>query len=209
MFQPRVVDIYSLTTIQSDTFERAKAAGVWGIIHKASEGNTYKDPKYAQRRKMVEDAGLLWGAYHFNYGNDVKQQVDNFLDSAQPDANTLVVLDFEDHKVNMDIQYAVAFMRSVEDKLGRSCAIYSGNRLKTYIGQLGQDDFAYITQKKLWLAQYGPKAQLPKGFDKYFLWQYSGDGIGPMPHTVDGFGPGQDMNVYDGTQEQLAQQWVD
>lgn len=208
MKTPRVIDIYHLTSCNAESFKRAKAAGLWGVIHKASQG-TRPDPKYALRRKWALDAGLLWGGYHFNDGDDYKAQADSFVRSLDPDGTTLAVLDYEIYKRNMDITSCVKFMRIVEDKLGKSCAIYSGDALKSNISKLGKDDFKYITGKRLWLAQYGPTAKLPRGFDKYFLWQYTGDGIGQEPHTIDGFGPGQDMNVYNGTFEDLSTEWCD
>ena len=113
----------------------------------------------------------------------------------------------------MSVHEAVSFMKLVEDKTGRSCAIYSGNRLKETIGQLGKDEFQYITSRKLWLCQYGLKAKLPKGFDKYWLWQYTGDGVGPLPHYIDGItcsgNSGIDLNVYNGTFDQLKKEWVE
>jgi len=206
---PKVVDIYSLSKVQNDTFVRAKAAGILGVIHKATEGVSFTDKKYPQRRKMAQEAGLLWGAYHFNYGNDVKAQVKNFISWADPDENTLLVLDYEKAGTDMNIESAVAFMKEIEDRMGKSCAIYSGNRLKETLNYLPKQDQAYMASKKLWLAQYGPKATLPPGFKKYFLWQYTGDGIGPSPHTVDGFENGVDLSVYDGTDEQLLIDWID
>ena len=99
-------------------------------------------------------------------------------------------------------------MKLIEDKTGRSCAIYSGNRLKETIGQLGKDEFQFITARKLWICQYGPKVKLPKGYNDYWLWQYTGDGIGPMPHKVDGIQNNCDLNVYDGTLQQLTDEWT-
>ena len=43
----------------------AKAAGVRWLYHKATEGQTYKDPNYAKRRAEAAKAGLPFGAYHF------------------------------------------------------------------------------------------------------------------------------------------------
>lgn len=205
---PRVMDMYSLTRTQPDSFKKAKAAGLWGCIHKASEGSTWHDPKYRDRRAMAAEAGLLWGAYHFNLGDDYKTQAKNFITSAEPDEDTLLVLDFEDYvRGNMSVHNAVKFMKMVEDMCGRECAIYSGNRLKETISELSKSDFEYITSKRLWLCQYGPKPVVPKGFKKYWLWQYTGDGIGPLPHQIDGFNPGEDLNVYDGSFEQLKKEW--
>lgn len=90
----RVVDLYQGDTVSD--FDKAARAGVWGIIHKASTGATGWDRKYAERRQKAVAAGLLWGAYHWGTGIDVKRQVDNFLKRAAPDSNTLVALDYED-----------------------------------------------------------------------------------------------------------------
>lgn len=212
MMKPRVIDIYSLNKVVSDSFQRAAEAGIWACIHKATEGNTFKDKGYKTRRKLATDAGMLWGAYHFNLGNDVKAQVDNFLSHAEPDENTLVCLDFEDYrKGNMTIQSAIAFMKEVEDRTGKLCAIYSGNRLKETIQTVGAEDVKYISERKLWICQYGPRLIMPKGIDKdaWFLWQYTGDGVGPKPHTVPGFEDGIDLSVYNGeSKEEFATKWI-
>jgi GH25 family lysozyme M1 (1,4-beta-N-acetylmuramidase) len=214
---PRICDIYHGDNVEGKDcvigFTKAKNAGVWGIIHKATQGAEIVDSAYKRRRAAAEKVGLLWGAYHFNTGEKVRDQIDNFFKVAAPDKNTLMVLDFEDNKRSqMSIEEAVSFMKGVEDRLGRSCAIYSGNKLKESIDDLSSDEFDYIISKKLWLCQYGPKAKFPKGFKKYWLWQYTGDGIGPLPHYVPGItvpgGTGIDLNAYDGDLAQLQKEWV-
>lgn len=209
-FTPRVVDISHHNKVIDLT--ATAASGVWGVIHKSSQGRGYRDPDYAPRRKLAKAAGMLWGAYHFNDGSDVAAQVDWFLKCAQPDDSTLLVLDFEDNtKSNMTVQQAVAFLRLLEQKTGRKGAIYSGNRLKETIGKLSAADRKYLTSHRLWLCQYGPRAVLPKGFSRYWLWQYTGDGVGPPPHNVPGIVSGNrglDCNVYDGDRAQLASEWA-
>jgi lysozyme len=59
-------------------FKLAKEDGTVGIIHKATQGTKYKDPKYAERRKAAEDEGLLWGAYHFGVRGNGTDQADHF-----------------------------------------------------------------------------------------------------------------------------------
>src|SRR5258706_7209929 len=76
-------------------FQQAKAAGILGVIHKATQGLTYKDPMYLTNRQKALDAGLLWGAYHFGDGTDGTAQADFFLSVATPGPDTLVVFDFE------------------------------------------------------------------------------------------------------------------
>lgn len=206
---PRVVDISHHNTVTD--LRATAAAGIWGVIHKSSQGKGYRDPDYERRRGEARDAGLLWGAYHFNDGSDVAAQVDWFIKCAAPDASTLMVLDFEDNpKSNMSVQQAVKFLRLLEQKTGRKGAIYSGNRLKESIRQLPVADRDYLCQHRLWLCQYGPRAVLPAGFSKYWLWQYTGDGVGQPPHNIAGIKAGNagiDLNVYDGEREQLEAEW--
>lgn len=208
--QPRVVDISHHNTVRD--LRQTAAAGIWGVIHKATQGRAYADPDYALRRQAAKAAGLLWGAYHFNTGDVVRLQVDNFLTKAQPDDRTLLVLDYEDNRPSqMNIEQAVEFLRLLEEKTGRKAAIYSGNRVKETIGALSHDERAYLTSHRLWLCQYGPTPRLPPGWASWWLWQYTGDGIGPQPHNVPGIVAGNggiDLNTYIGTREQLEKEWA-
>jgi lysozyme len=204
----RVVDLSHHNDVRD--FGMVAAAGVWGIIHKATQGKAYADPDYAGRRALAGKAGLLWGAYHFNTGDDVKSQVRWFLDKANPDDKTLMVLDYEDNRLsNMNIEQALEFLRQIEALTGRKAAIYSGNRLKETIGELSVGDRAYIASHRLWLCQYGPVAHIPFPFQKWWLWQFTGDGVGPSPHSIPGIaGSGIDINTFTGTRDELAASWA-
>ena len=41
---------------------QAQAAGIVGVIHKATQGTAHVDPMYQVNRAKAQDAGLLWGA---------------------------------------------------------------------------------------------------------------------------------------------------
>lgn len=178
--------------------------GIRGVIHKASQGAGYKDPKYDTVRQMAKEAGLLWGAYHFGTGANVSAQVDNFIRSAAPDASILVALDYEDNADQMSLEQAKEFLRLLEARLGRKAVLYSGNTIK----QTMSVPDGYINSHQLWIAQYGPRVDLPPGWSSYFLWQITGDGVGPAPHDVPGIGTNLDLNVFDGTVEVLTAQWA-
>ncbi len=49
---------------------RAKAAGILGVIQKATQGTGYKDPTFDANREQAIQAGLLFGAYHFGTGDE-------------------------------------------------------------------------------------------------------------------------------------------
>lgn len=204
----RVVDLSHYNNVTS--FPAVAAAGVWGIIHKATQGVGYVDSRYALRRPVALAAKLLWGAYHFNTGDPISDQVKFFIDHAQPDVNTLMVLDYEDYRQsNMNINGAVEFLHLLEQQLGRKGALYSGNRVKETIGTLNATDKAYLCSHRLWLCQYGPKAILPSGWNNWWLWQFTGDGIGPTPHSVPGIQGSQlDINTFAGTPLQLSTSWA-
>src|SRR5260370_5799614 len=72
---------------------RAKAAGILGVIQKATQGTGYKDPTFDANREQAIQAGLLFGAYHFGTGDDGVAQAEHFLGVAKG-AKDLMVLDF-------------------------------------------------------------------------------------------------------------------
>jgi GH25 family lysozyme M1 (1,4-beta-N-acetylmuramidase) len=208
---PRVIDISHHNRVVLD-FEPAKAWGIWGVIHKCTQGDHYTDPEYAARRELANKSELLWAAYHFGDGSDVPAQVRNFLRSAGADKNTMLVLDFEDNRLsNMLLPQAQEFMDRIDQATGRACTIYSGNRLKEQLVLAEQKVVDFFAVHRLWLCQYGHWPKLPRGFGTYWLWQYTGDGVGPEPHNVPGIvagNDGLDINHYQGTQEQLTAEWA-
>lgn len=215
---PRVIDIshHNIGPLKGGAidFGAVAAAGIWGVICKASEGAGYGDPTYDARRAAIKAAGLLHGAYHFNTGEAVKAQVDRFFDEAEPDESTCMVLDFEKQNVvakgDMSVQQLVVFLHLIEARLGRKAKIYSGNRLRETIAKLGAEDRAYVTSHKLWYCQYNTVAnKLPAGFPHYWIWQFTGDGLGAPPHSIAGVkGAGIDLNTFDGTRDELAASWA-
>jgi lysozyme len=208
--QPRVVDLSHHNVVKD--FGAAAAAGIWGVIHKASQSTNYGDPEYAQRRIDAKAAGLLWGAYHFCTGDNVERQMDYFLSKANPDDQTLLALDYEDWRTSqMGIAQLIDACGYIEQKTGRAPVIYSGNTLKESIAGAGQHGAAFLGQHRLWIAQYGASVRLPFGFTDWWLWQYTGDGVGQPPHTVPGIVAGNgglDLNAYRGAQSELAAEWA-
>lgn len=203
-----VVDLYHLDNVTS--FTDAAAAGIWGVIHKATTGATGQDSAYASRRQPALDAGLLWGAYHFGTNANVAQQVQNFLTTAQPDAQTLVALDFEeDQGDQMTLSQARQFLTLIEEKLGRKAVLYSGSLIKE---GLGDTNDAFFGAHRLWLAQYGSNPSVQASWSTYWLWQYADGTDGLQPNQVNGI-PGDtdgniDCNTYPGANDQLIAEWA-
>jgi lysozyme len=194
----KVIDLSHWNAIPS-SLKPAAAAGVLGVIHKVTEGSGGVDDKYGARRWLANDAGLLWGGYHFLRPGDQRAHAQHFLEEAQPDARTLLAADHEDSRVSLG-ELGI-WLEEIERLAGRRPVIYSGHVLKD---QLGGDVDSVIngSRYRLWLAQYGDDYDLPPGWDEPWLWQWTQSG------TIDGVTPPTDLNDYQGTDEELAAEWT-
>jgi lysozyme len=198
---PKVIDLYHGDTVTS--FEEVYKAGIRGVIHKATEGQTILDRSYATRREQALDEGLLWGAYHFLRPGNMKAQAQRFLDVAQPSEATLIAVDHEDPKVSLHNLFD--FLTEVAAETGgREGIIYSGFLIKEQLGSKPTMVLPY----RLWLAQYSANPKWPSIWEKPFLWQYTGDGSGPEPHSIPGIHGNIDISSFDGSDEDLAKQWA-
>jgi lysozyme len=196
---PNVIDIYHGNTVND--FAALKVAGVLGVIHKCTQGANVVDPAYAARRKAATDAGLLWGAYTFNTGEPIILQIKNFISHAEPDANTLMCLDFEDNPHSqMSIAQARQFLTSFNAQMGRKAVLYSGNRIKDLLGV--QVDHVFGSHR-LWVPQYGPAAKTQASWaGNWWLWQYTDKGS--LPGTDGAI----DLSYYPKSAAQLAIDWA-
>jgi lysozyme len=186
-------------------FQRAKAAGIVGVIQKATQSTSFTDPTFASNRSSISEAGLLFGAYHFGVGGDGVEQADFFLNVVQPREQDILVLDFEANPQgpSMTLEEARAFVTHVNATTGRWPGLYSGHYLKELLGSANDP---VLTNCWLWLAQYGPTAVIPAAWTSWTMWQYTNGAAGPGPHTVDGIGA-CDRDTYNGDADDLAAFW--
>jgi len=200
----KVLDISHHNNVTS--WEQVKAAGIVGIIHKATEGTSYTDNQYLPRAKQALNAGLLWGAYHFANNSDVEAQVNQFLRVVGIDNETLYALDWEDEPngKTMSRDQAKRFLQLLEERTGRKGVVYSGNRAKE---ALGKDHDEYFGAHRLWLAQYGSTPQAQVSWDEIWLWQYSDGQVGPQPRGCPGVTGYVDTNSWDFSDDDLRAQW--
>lgn len=175
-------------------FRKFKAAGIVGIIHKATEGTLTVDNRFATRRQAAFEAGLLWGSYHFLKFGSIPQQAKHYIDTADPAPDNLVALD---HESTATLAEVTAFLKYVEIRLGRKAVLYSGATIKE---QLGTRVDPYLGSHRLWLAQYSPTAKVQASWSTYWLWQYSDEG------QVGGISP-IDVSTYQGSATALAAEW--
>ena len=185
--------------------QQAAASGIVGVIQKATQGQSFVDPTFANNRTKTLAAGLLFGAYHFGTGSDGIKQAQNFLAAVQPDANTLLVLDFEANPQgpSMTLVEARAFVTHVNAVTGRFPGLYAGHFLKELLGT--QTD-SVLANCWFWLAQYGPTPVVPPNWATWTMWQYTDGALGPEPHSVPGIGR-CDRDRFNGTEAQLRAHW--
>lgn len=211
-FQPAghlntVFDISHLNDSPKPDFATAKANGMMAVFHKATQYTDFTDDTYASRRIEATNAGLLWGAYHFGAGGDGVAQANFFLEKAQPDGQTLLVLDFERSTTGSETTMSVAeardFVNQIYAKTGKYPGIYGGSTLKDDL-QAAADPT--LSKCWLWIAQYGETVHLPNGWDTYTFWQYTDGTRGPGPVPVDGIGH-CDRDLFQGNEETLNAFW--
>jgi lysozyme len=190
-------------------FAQAKAAGLVGVIHKATQGTGFVDSRYAARKQAALDAGLLWGAYHFGTDANVPSQVDHFINTVNPDGSFFVALDFErndpDPQHSMQLADAKRFLDDFANKTGLSPTLYTGQYVFDTVGNHADPDLA---RHRVWWARYRSQPDLHPSWSEYFLWQYTDGTHGPLgPKQFPGVGP-CDCNHYDGTAAGLQAAWL-
>ncbi len=181
-------------------------AGVAAVIHKATEGRSYRDNQYHTRRQRARDAGLLWGSYHFSSSASPILQVENYLEYAEPANDELICLDYEPSSSGTNMSYGqmVEFVELVHATIGRYPAIYGGHLLREAVKDVTESVLSRCT---LWYARY---ASTPIGkpalWPDWALWQYTDGNNGMEPHSVAGVGF-CDRDTFNGTEAELRAAW--
>ena len=192
---------------------KVRATGQRFVFAKATEGDFYSDPTFDENWSGAKSAGLLRGAYHFFRCNvDAKKQATRFIDyvkSVSDNGELPPVLDLESNDGQTKdkiIARAKAWLDLVEEEFGKKPIIYSGQYfLQDYLSEAGGGPPKWAKDHSLWLAQYpnqytpGMMPSLPKGWFKWTFWQYSEKG------QVNGINANVDMNLFNGTLEELYQ----
>lgn len=195
MLKPAYIDLSHHNTIPQ-SLQATYASGIVGIVHKMTEGTSFVDPKVDARYFLAQDAGMLWGLYHFVRPGSMVDQAMFFVDKADElkvlDDNTMMCLDWEDKGVSADD--VLMFLTTVEELTNRSPVLYSGHVLK-------EDADTRLTDFRLWLAHYANAPVLPNGWSTWWGWQYTDQGecLGVTPPT--------DMNAFNGTRDELIASW--
>jgi len=181
-------------------FKQVKLSGVEKVVVRATMGFNTHDKMLITNANSVHAAGIPVLYYHFAYehgdkesASDATIQANYFLDTIKqlPVAEDLVI-DLEpkdaagnDTTFNQQ-QFALwlqTFLDVVEHATGKQMIIYTyADYLNRHL--LGNHSFG---KYRLWIANYhsptgtgtGYNPPLPKGWTKYYMWQYSQTGTVP------------------------------
>ncbi|WP_060628948.1 glycoside hydrolase family 25 protein [Paenibacillus peoriae] len=189
-------------------WSEVKTAGKEFALIKATQGKTYRDPKFLMNVRGARAVGVLIGAYHYfdaTTENDARTEAQN-LYIAIKDAGGVgffdlpLVLDYETNPGSLSktqiSSIAKSFLIEIERLTGRQAMLYSGN--------LFAENFdASLGTYPLWIARYSstPPWNVP-AWSEWTIWQFSDSG------TVPGINGNVDLNEYNGTLADLKAWWT-
>lgn len=177
-------------------FARVASDGIEFALIKATEGSSFKDPRFLPNYRAARRAGMTVGAYHFfRFDVDGKIQALNFINSiGRLSLDMPVAIDIEEWANPGDIPTDVILNRL--DQL-ISHLSDSGLRVMLYSNKNGHHRFlkGRSTSLPLWICSI---PESPSDID-WHIWQYTHRG------RVDGVKGSVDINVYNGS----AEEWND
>lgn len=194
------IDISHWNTVTD--WGKIKASGKEFCFIKATQGTTYIDPTYKDRKDKVRGAGMLLGAYHFADATDPIKEADHFVKNVgELREGEIVILDYETYALPNPSEWCLKWLQRVESKLGFKPLLY------TYHGLLTKYDWKAVSGANygLWAARYGLQTPFPNPLFKpstgswsfYAIWQFSSKG------SVPGIVGNVDLNTTDMTLETL------
>lgn len=162
------------------------------VFIRSSLGYGDKDEKLDINASGVAEAGIPVSYYHFAYPHDNAQNInEDAIKQANWFCDTIthlplaahLAIDLENFSTQKDTnlsqsnyaKWLKSFLDTVESRTGKRCMIYS---YADYLNRHLPDDHAFGAYN-LWIANYGDHPEgpaLPKGWTKYWAWQYSETG---------------------------------
>jgi lysozyme len=174
------------------TWPSVVAAGYAFAFIKATDGQDYVDPLFAQNWAGAKAAGLRRGAYHFFRAEDDPQiQAEWFWKTVGGVGELPMVVDVEESMGQPNstvISNLTSFLASLQQWTNQQPMIYTDSG---FWNGLGTNAFGSYP---LWVAEYGVAAPtLPSGWVLWDFWQNSETG------QVPGIQGNVDLDVYSGS----------
>lgn len=140
-------------------------------IYKATEGRTYVDPKFAEymsQRKNNEPMAFYHYARPENKGNTPRLEAENFVATVKKwIGQAIFVLDWEGNALQCDADYALEWLKIVEELTGVKPIIYTGSYATRKLRKVAEAGY------KLWIAHYNVKAPKIHYFSDWLMWQFT------------------------------------
>ena len=179
-------------------WDRLKAAGVDFAYIKASEGETFNDPRFSRNWYSARQAGILRGAYHFfTQCRSGKAQAENFIRVVPVDPDALPpVIDAERMGPCADKPAVKDVAAEIEILLGALEAHY---KVRPIIYTTSEFNDAHLIGKfpkaRFWLRRLFFAPQFRES--QWVFWQYHDRGRRP------GISGPVDLDVFKGTRAEL------
>ena len=200
-----VIDPYADNLIVWDKLQTEKR--VVAIIHKSTIGTSRIDSKYFARKVEARKRGYLWGSYHWGLSGNPERQAEHYINTVKPGPDELIALDLEDatSQTLMNADEALLFIRRVKQLTGRYPVLYTNHASAKLISS--KLKYSEFSQTPLWYARFKAiVTDFPKDiWPTYALWQFSSEILPQLP--VKGTQSDMDVNVYNGTIEELKAKW--
>ena len=216
---PIVIDAYHNNSIDWDELKKDKR--IVGIIHKATEGETFIDRKYQTRRIIAKNLGYKWGSYHLLRKGNIIEQAKFYLSKINKDNDDeIMALDVECSvsskcvvpKYKVSAKEIKTFLEHIKKETGRYPLFYANQSVVKDLSMNNKDD-KLLKQIPLWYARFKSNVtDFPAGIWKsYTFWQFSSeinckDGKECL-YRARGTKSDMDVNVYNGTIEELKENW--
>jgi lysozyme len=160
-----------------------KRAGVLWMYHKCTEGQSFRDPNYNNRRAEAKKNGMPFGAYHFASPSmsiaDAISEARFFVNAANPEPGDLkpaLDLEVDDGVTQQGLRdWADAFCKEVARMTGVKPIIYTPYTLSKTLEE----------ESIFWVPRYNNSNVPPtRSWD---VWQFS-NGVFGVPNSVPGLG---------------------
>jgi len=212
-----VADLGSQNPFDPQKLRAARWNGVAceGVILRATRSTGEIDQQFAVRYAVASRLGFLVGAYDFNTGEAAAVQAARFLKATAGRPGLARVLDFERNPsgAQMTLAMAIEWLDRVDQATGFRAWLYSGDQIKSLVTKATAAQRDFLGQHLFWGCEYGPTFKLFDDNGKRLpwtnaaLWQFTGDGVGPEPRTLDGLEEGADLSIFNGTRADLEKIW--
>ena len=175
------------------TFEPVhyREAGHLLVALKATEGQDFKDPHYADRCVEAHRAGLRVVHYHFcrpdNHPRGLDEAREFYMTIRKYLKPTdLVAMDIEVQGARawwQIVRYSREFYHELAELAGKSPIVYS---YTSYLTQAGPG--MRMPHGRYWVADYAARLKLPPWLHRAWAWQRTDGESGPEPHQCAGIG---------------------